>query len=130
MRFKGTNLKGEVIYGGLYSGSNKTSIVVKNDRDILFWNLSNPNYAGFYTGLKDENGYKIYTNDYIKINNKEKGIVKFYEGRCIVITDTGFFDLNSENIKNRYETLGNVMQYHSELSDVLKNLLITVREEE
>lgn len=129
MEFKAINLKGATIRGGYYTDGKKAYVVQINNKNTTLWNLSNSNCIGFWTGLKDINNNKIFTNDYVQMScnnefNNMKGIVKFYKGRCIVLTDIGFFDLNERSFKVDYTSFGNVTQYYDELSREMKDLLI------
>lgn len=130
MEFRAVGYKGKVFNGGFFIDKGKVGIINCRDKNMQINIVPTAAYMGFYTGIKDSKGFKIYTNDLviIKSNNEFnglKGIVLFYKGECLVRTEAGYFNLN--NNETEYITKGNAMQFKQELSDKLKDMLIELR---
>lgn len=130
MEFRAISPKGAVYTGGFFSDGEKIGVVSNvKDNIKIFYTLGSA-YIGFYTGLKDKKGFKIFTNDLVEISSSNefnglKGIVLFHKGDCLVGTEKGYFYLN--NAESEYVTKGNAMQHTKELSDKLKDMLILVK---
>lgn len=130
MEFRAVGYKGRVYSGGFFTDNGKVGIINCKDKNMKINIVSTAACMGFYTGIKDSKGFKIYTNDLviIKSNNEFnglKGIVLFHKGECLVGTDAGYFNLN--NSETEYVTKGNAVQYKQDLSDKLKDMLIELR---
>lgn len=130
MEFRAVGYNGRVYNGGFFTHNGKVGIVNCRDENIQINIVPTAACMGFYTGIKDSKGFKIFTNDLviIKSNNEFnglKGIVLFHKGECIVGTEAGYFNLN--NNETEYITKSNAVQYRQELSDKLKDMLIELR---
>lgn len=130
MEFRAVDYKGKVFNGGFFTDKGKVGIINCRDKNMQINIVPTAACMGFYTGIKDSKGFKIYTNDLviIKSNNEFnglKGIVLFHKGECLVGTEAGYFNLN--NNETEYITKGNAMQFKQELSDKLKDMLIELR---
>ncbi|HIZ90355.1 MAG TPA: hypothetical protein H9804_10450 [Candidatus Mucispirillum faecigallinarum] len=130
MEFRAVSPKGTVYTGGFFSDGEKVGVIRNDMRGLKISYAPGSAYMGFYTGLKDKKGFKIFTNDLVEISSSNefnglKGIVLFYKGDCLVGTEKGYFYLN--NAESEYVTKGNAMQHVKELSDKLKDMLIVVK---
>lgn len=129
MEFRAVGYKGRVYNGGFFTDKGKVGIINCRDKNMQINIVPTAACMGFYTGIKDSKGFKIYTNDLviIKSNNEFnglKGIVLFHKGECLVGTEAGYFNLN--NSESEYITKGNAMQFKQELSDKLKDMLVEI----
>lgn len=116
--------------GYFYDGKNIGVVRYDVNHKIKISYAPSAAYVGFYTGIKDSKGFKIFTHDLLEIKSKNefnnlKGVVIFHKGECLVCTDVGCFNLN--NSESEYITKGNAMQYRAELSDTLSDMLIEVK---
>lgn len=130
MEFRAVSPKGTVYTGGFFSDGKKVGVIRNDMRGLKISYAPGSAYMGFYTGLKDKKGFKIFTNDLVEISSSNefnglKGIVLFHKGDCLVGTEKGYFYLN--NAESEYITKGNAMQHAKELSDKLKDMLILVK---
>ena len=130
MEFRAVDYKGKVFNGGFFTDKGKVGIINCRDKNMQINIVPAAAYMGFYTGIKDSKGFKIYTNDLVIIKSNNgfnglKGIVLFHKGECLVGTEAGYFNLN--NSETEYITKGNAMQFKQELSDKLKDMLIELR---
>lgn len=130
MEFRAVSLKGTVYTGGFFCDGEKVGVIRNDVHGLKISYAPGTSYMGFYTGLKDKKGFKIFTNDLVEISSSNefnglKGIVLFHKGDCLVGTEKGYFYLN--NTESEYVTKGNAMHHAKELGDKLKDMLIVVK---
>lgn len=130
MEFRAVSLKGTVYTGGFFCDGEKVGVIRNDVHGLKISYAPGTSYMGFYTGLKDKKGFKIFTNDLVEISSSNefnglKGIVLFHKGDCLVGTEKGYFYLN--NTESAYVTKGNAMHHAKELGDKLKDMLIVVK---
>ena len=81
--FRGINFQKEWVYGDLFHSYANDDIAIAYYRegsktptfDAIF-----PESVGQYTGLKDENGKKIFEGDIVTIGNNLKAVVIWFNG--------------------------------------------------
>ena len=109
IKFRAKNLDGEWVYGfyveeerQTLNGFEKKHFIVNDGYDYV-----KPETVGQYTRLIDENGDEIYEGDFLKVNDRLFGVVRWHEDGYFFIDDT----IDGVNKSYQYRPLGEMVRY-------------------